>query len=278
MTGRWLPHMMLRAASLLVARDQRADWLRGWRSELWYIPRRAATHFCLGAFPDAIWMRRHSQPRGHGIHVESPLACLAWLGLVAAISGAIAILLPAPPEMTRRAHLTLREIPAASAAMLLLTVLALPTVGLVIGCAPARHPPAPWWRWFCRGVFFALKIALVQPMMLCGFVLIVWIGPVVALAPQLAVFASWYLLLRWVLLDQRNRCPVCLRLLTQPVRIGAPSQTFLEWYGFEAMCSLGHGMLQVSATPASYAERAEWHRLDDSWSTLFSKAVEVRQP
>jgi hypothetical protein len=37
-------------------------------------------------------------------------------------------------------------------------------------------------------------------------------------------------------------------------------------------------MLQISETPASYAERAEWHRLDDSWSALFSDAVEVRLP
>ncbi len=43
--------------------------------------------------------------------------------------------------------------------------------------------------------------------------------------------------------DQQRRCPVCLRLLTNPVRIGTPSRTFLEWYGAESTCSRGHGLL-----------------------------------
>ena len=89
--------------------------------------------------------------------------------------------------------------------------------------------------------------------MLCGFVVMIWIGPAAALPAQMANYALWFLTLRWVLLDQRNRCPVCLRLLTEPVRIGAPSQTFLEWYGSESACASGHGLLQISEMPASYS-------------------------
>jgi hypothetical protein len=99
---------------------------------------------------------------------------------------------------------------------------------------------------------------------------------------NLAFTASWILALRWVLIDQRRRCPVCLRLLTDPIRIGSASQTFLEWYGAESTCSRGHGLLQTEEIPASYSAKPEWLTLDDSWSGLFSaaprRAVTVRQP
>ena len=78
--------------------------------------------------------------------------------------------------------------------------------------------------------------------------------------------------------DQRRRCPVCLRLLTEPVRIGSASQTFLEWYGVESTCSRGHGLLQISEVPASYSGKPEWLALDDSWKSLFSGTAGVRQP
>jgi hypothetical protein len=78
--------------------------------------------------------------------------------------------------------------------------------------------------------------------------------------------------LRWVVMDQRRRCPVCLRLLTNPVRIGSASQTFLEWYGTESTCSRGHGLLHVPEISASYNSTEQWLRLDASWDDLFSQA------
>jgi hypothetical protein len=122
-----------------------------------------------------------------------------------------------------------------------------------------------------------LKIALVQPTVLCGFLLALWILPVVPIAPQLAVGAGWMLSFRWVLVDQRRRCPVCLRLLADPVRIGAPSQTLLEWYGAELVCSRGHGLLHRAEAVTSYAGRPQWHRLDDSWRGLFANAAGERR-
>jgi hypothetical protein len=135
----------------------------------------------------------------------------------------------------------------------------------------------PWQNRLRGGIFLALKIALVQPIMLCGFVVLIWILPVLPIAPQLGILAAWMLAFRWLLTDQRRRCPVCLRLLSNPVRIGASSQTFLEWYGAESICSRGHGLLHVSETSSSYSENPEWLTLDDSWRGLFSKAAGVRQ-
>jgi hypothetical protein len=58
MKSQWLQSIILRTASLLAPGDQRTEWLTGWRSELWYIPRRGSTVFCLGAFRESIWSRR----------------------------------------------------------------------------------------------------------------------------------------------------------------------------------------------------------------------------
>ena len=82
--------------------------------------------------------------------------------------------------------------------------------------------------------------------------------------------AAVILALRWVITDQQRRCPVCLRLLTDPVRIGTPSRTFLEWYGAESTCPRGHGLLHVSEMSSGYSARPEWLGLDDSWSGLFT--------
>jgi hypothetical protein len=159
--------------------------------------------------------------------------------------------------------------------MLLLSALALPALRPAMGPRTNRYP-MPWSSRLRRGIFLALKIALVQPMMLLGFFVLVRTGPVVPVAPQLAISAFWILTFRWVLSDQRRRCPICLRLFTDPVRIGTASQTFLEWYGAESMCPRGHGLLHISEMPASYSGKPEWLRLGDSW--IFPGAAGVRRP
>jgi hypothetical protein len=85
---------LLWGASLLVPSQKRAEWSQEWRSELWYVLRgcvsetnpdlrslRGATAFCLGAFQDAIWLRKrslHKQQLLIRIH-GSAYACLLLL-------------------------------------------------------------------------------------------------------------------------------------------------------------------------------------------------------
>ena len=278
MKSEWLQYVVLRAASLLAPGDQRDEWLAGWRSELWYIPRRGATRFCLGAFPDALWLRRNnlSHVMQAGSHLESPLACLAFLAILAGVSLSIAARLPGPQWGPGPAHVLARNLLEGCIAMLMISGLALPPILLAMGTGANRYP-MPWPNRLRRWIFLALKIALMQPPMLCGFFVVLWLGPVVPVAPQLGVFAIWTLTFRWVIVDQHRRCPVCLRLLTEPVRIGSASQTFLEWYGSESVCSRGHGLLHTSEMSASYSGRPHWLRLGDSWRGLFSPAAGVRQ-
>lgn len=127
-----------------------------------------------------------------------------------------------------------------------------------------RYAPAAPLR-LLRWVFLAVKMALVVPLVLCA---------VLTLGPFVPQFAGWGMLLglifglRWTLMDQRERCPVCLRLLSNPTCIGDASQLFLGWYGTELLCSRGHGFLYVPGTSTSWGEAQRWQYLDPTWSTL----------
>jgi hypothetical protein len=267
MNLRWLQYATLRTASLLAPGDQRAEWLRAWHSELFYVPRRGATRFCLGAFRDALWLRRNNlNPAPTRMHLESPLRCLAFLAALAMVCLLIAGSLTAPLALRASLwRLRTRDLPGACLVMLILSCLLLPATRIAMGRYPAGRNPAPWRS----RLFLVTKVVLVQPVLLCSFFLLILVGPLVPMAPQLVVFGIWILTFRWVIMDQRRRCPVCLRLLTDPVRIGTPSETFLEWYGAESNCARGHGLLHCTEIASSYARAAQWLRLDGSWSSLF---------
>jgi hypothetical protein len=88
------------------------------------------------------------------------------------------------------------------------------------------------------------------------------------LQPQIAIIMYW-VAFRWAMNDQRRRCPVCLRVLTNPVAIGHSAGTLLSWYGTELVCSKGHGVLHEPEPLArSYCMR-RWVTLDASWQQLF---------
>ncbi len=86
---------------------------------------------------------------------------------------------------------------------------------------------------------------------------------------DLALFGSLFAV-RWINADQRKRCPVCLRLLANPVRIGESSRILLEWHGTELMCLRGHGLLYVPEWPAIWSGQQRWLDLGPSWGGLFS--------
>lgn len=271
----WPPRAVLRTASFLVPRNQRAEWLKEWQAELWYVPKDRAMRLSLGSFRDALWLRRNNpSPASRApIRLESPFQCLTILALLAALGIFLAARVPAPQEVRLPAWMTNgRSVLRWLDTILLTWVLVSGTATL----AMANHHLTACASRLRRSIFLVLKILLVLPIVPYGFVAMALIGPVVPLAPP-AYCAACILALRWVLEDQRQRCPTCLRLLTNPVRIGTASETFLEWYGAESMCSHGHGLLQVSAFSTSYCGGRRWLHLDSSWSSLFSDAAGVRQ-
>jgi hypothetical protein len=81
--------------------------------------------------------------------------------------------------------------------------------------------------------------------------------------------------LRWILRDQRQRCPVCLSRLRHPARVGQASQNFLAWNGTELICTGGHGLLHVPDLPTSWFSTQRWIYLDSSWNVLFPETAPV---
>jgi hypothetical protein len=73
----------------------------------------------------------------------------------------------------------------------------------------------------------------------------------------------------WTVDDQHRRCPVCLRRVTHPARVGIASRTFLAWNGTELMCKGGHALLYIPAAPTSWSHAPRWVYLDPSWKFLF---------
>ncbi|MGB6077644.1 MAG: hypothetical protein WBG29_18580 [Candidatus Acidiferrales bacterium] len=254
---------MLRNAALLVPAPERGEWLAEWKAELCYV-NHDATAFCLGSFRDALWLRRKSFSVRRALSLDSPLRCVVFLAILAALT-----LLAVMPF--RRAWLPAWSPPGAAQFalgclwMYLLSLLVFVTLNpLGLGEYPAnRHAPSLVIR-LRRWIFLVTKIALVTPIPVFVSVTLI---PVFPGAPSLMVFA-WVFGFRWVLTDQKQRCPVCLRLLTNPARIGSPTQSILGWYGTELVCTRGHGLLYVPVAPTSWFSTQRWQYIDPTWSRL----------
>ncbi len=107
--------LLLRLAAWLAPGEARAEWLAEWKAELWHVGRshgtgmagafrggRRVTAFCLGAFPDALWLRRNGSGRRRmaawgldRMRSGSARRCGALLALGAAASLLLGFRLPA---------------------------------------------------------------------------------------------------------------------------------------------------------------------------------------
>jgi len=259
-----LRRAMLRAAARLVPSRERAEWLAEWSAELWYAQESCAVdadRFCLGAFQDALCLRRQrsGEERRTSPWLASPARCLLLLAGLDAIAWLAVLPIPRSPG------------PIPLRAILLLMGMACPillaTTRLSLGDCPAsRYAPSLATR-MRRWLFLAAKIALIMAGMYAGLLLAASLGeqtrPAAALVYAL-LFGS-VLALRWALRDQRRRCPVCLRLLTNPVTVGQRASWFLEWNCTELICLRGHGVLYIPENPTNWFGAQLWMYLDSSW-------------
>jgi hypothetical protein len=142
---------------------------------------------------------------------------------------------------------------------------------LSLGEFPARSELRAWKARLRRWIFLSGKVASILLMVSCGLLILACNGvPFIPGQLQISGLSWGYAFaLRWVLNDQRRRCPECLRLLAHPVRIGRASQTFLGWHGTEFVCVKGHGLLHVPEPPTVWFPRQRWMHLDASWTVLF---------
>jgi hypothetical protein len=144
------------------------------------------------------------------------------------------------------------------------------TMGMLLAIMTSDLPGGRPQRVGSRsGLFLAAKILLVLPIVVFGSLDLGSLGSSVSPFALHIAFFSGLFAARWILADQRRRCPVCLRLLANPVRMGEPSRILLEWHGTELMCLRGHGMLYVPEWPAIWSSRQRWLALGPSWGGLF---------
>jgi len=253
----------------IVRESDRAEWRAEWQTELWYAMQEDGggrlTSYCLGSLRDALWKRRNS---GIGRHygsvlmiahqpcfpeppdiycphpLESPLRCLSLLGLLALL--AISEALFGSREPLSGATLLVSLLPSCA--------IFGPVVALTSGTALGEYPRHR--NWLRRGCFYIAKITLL--LLIVAFGASDLIGSPVEINIALA---GAFLAIRWAMMDQRRRCPVCLRILDKPVRMGSGSRILLEWNGTELLCIRGHGVMHLPRSPAIWFSKPRWMSL-----------------
>ena len=89
---------------------------------------------------------------------------------------------------------------------------------------------------------------------------------VVGITMRLGFIAFYISAVYQAVVDQRRRCPVCLRRLALPVRMGCWGSA-LEPPATEFVCEHGHGSMCLREDAGADADT--WIRLDPSWRDLF---------
>jgi hypothetical protein len=160
---------------------------------------------------------------------------------------------------------------------LFLALLALPavtSVSLGESQLSSHRPTAKQRLW--RTLFLIAKFVLIG---IVGFYASLDIAycttmeysPVAECLQLMTCFAICLIGFRWAVADQRQRCPMCLRRVTNPASVGLASRTFLGWNGTELICMGGHALLHVPSLPTSWFGTQRWLYLDSSWEFLFSE-------
>jgi hypothetical protein len=161
---------------------------------------------------------------------------------------------------------------------LIVAVLTLPaTTALPLGEYPRLSGRLPWAVSGRRWLFLLGKVSLIVPLVCLSSVDVAYGIPSLSSTStqyiQLGLsYFGFLFAFRWILEDQRRRCPVCLRVLSNPARVGEASRNFLAWNGTELICAGGHGLLHIPELPTSWFSTQRWLSLDASWGSLFSDA------
>ncbi len=160
-----------------------------------------------------------------------------------------------------------------------LAILAMPAVTSVFQSDSEFASHRPSFRIRVRGwVFLATKFGLIAALGYFGasdlaYCCFPGYSPSAELLQLIGSFGICLAGLRWAVMDQSRRCPVCLRMVTHPAQVGIASCSFLGWNGTEMVCMGGHALLHVPNLPTSWFSRQRWTYLDKSWDFLFATAA-----
>jgi hypothetical protein len=157
-----------------------------------------------------------------------------------------------------------------------LALLALPAITSVsLGEYSVSPERTSWPRRLYRWGFLSTKIGLFLAIVYFVSLDLAFASAAFAVTTSVyiqlaATFSMCLFGLSWMLKDQRQRCPVCLRRVEHPAQVGQASRTFLAWNGTEMMCMGGHTLLHVPGLPTSWFSTQRWLYLDTSWGFLFT--------
>ncbi len=70
------------------------------------------------------------------------------------------------------------------------------------------------------------------------------------------------------LVDQRLRCPMCLRKLTMPLPLGVIGSILFDLPGAEYICAYGHGTMYVPAPTSEGVRAPSWSEPHGMWADL----------
>jgi hypothetical protein len=261
---------LLRAVEKIVPAEERAEWSRTWRAELWHMHHRErgrkdlgiTVDLSIGLTCDALWLRMDSWSRALS---GTPTLCLASLAGLCVLSTLVGLALSgswrAFGVYTRGPF----ERSALAAVLVVFVSFAMASRGHI-----GQGSTSKGRFGLKRHVFFAAKAMLV---LLLACLLsadicrpIYAFFPIWAYALQLLMFVPFALIgLRWAFADQEGRCKQCLRSLAMPARVGRPSHNLLEWNGTELACKQGHGRLSVPEMETSWRDSSEWVYLETVW-------------
>jgi hypothetical protein len=157
-----------------------------------------------------------------------------------------------------------------------LALLALPavtSVSLGESQISSHRPSAKQRTW--RILFLIAKLALIGSIGFYASLDVAYFStpeysPIAECVQLLVCFSICLIGFRWAVADQRQRCPMCLRRVTNPATVGLASRTFLGWNGTEMICMGGHALLHVPSLPTSWFGGQRWLYLDSSWEFLFA--------
>ena len=82
-----------------------------------------------------------------------------------------------------------------------------------------------------------------------------------------AVAAAWY-----SLVDQRLRCPMCLRKLSMPVPFGIIGSILFDLPGTEYICTYGHGTLYVPEPTSEGLRESRWKEPVGIWAEMLGSS------
>lgn len=214
--------------------------------------------FALGLSETQLWLRIKSFDTRSALSLDLPLRCVLFLTVSA---GLIFLLARRADALSSLRFQGPEGVAVGLFWMYCESLLVLLTLNpLVLGEYPQNaHAPSLLIR-LRRWLFLAIKIVLLPPILFLATAAVARIFP-----PAAGIlFVGLIFGLRWVLADQRRRCPVCLHFLANPVELDGHTHMVFQPHGTELTCARGHGSLYVPDAPTSWCQKQRWQYMSIS--------------